>query len=443
MNTIELRKAEIRRIVMDEDVKFIRLQFVDIFGVLKNVAITVEQLEKALAGEIMFDGSSIEGMYRLEEADMYLIPDLSTFQIYPWRPHQGKVARMVCDIRTADGEPFEGDPRYILKNTIQRAHDMGYKLKVSSEVEFFLFHTDENGDPTIVTHDKAGYFDLGPLDLGENVRRDIVLTLQEMDFDIAASHHEVAPGQHEIDFQPEELLKAVDDIVTSRLVVKVVAQKHGLHATFMPKPIQSVNGSGMHTFIALCDLDGNNLFFDENDPYKLSPLAYQFMGGLIQHAKALTAVTNPTINSYKRLISGYEAPLHIGWSRSNMSPLVRIPVAKNKETYLEYRSPDSSCNPYLAMAAMVSAGLDGIINELSPGNEMTANELRSTFNSFEIEKSLPTTLRDALMHLEQDQVVRDSLGGVYTNFKRSKISEWEEYLTTVHDWEVTKYISKY
>lgn len=436
-------KEDVRRIVFDEEVKFIRLQFVDIFGTLKNVAITVDQLEIALSGQIMFDGSSIEGMYRLEEADMYLIPDLSTFEIFPWRPHQGKVARLICDIYKADGNAFEGDPRSILRGVVNEAEALGYKVKVGPEFEFFLFHTDENGDPTTVTHDKAGYFDLGPIDLGENVRRDILLTLEEMGFEIAASHHEVAPGQHEIDFLAEDILRAADDIVTFKLVVKVIAQKHGLHATFMPKPLTDANGSGMHTHLTLFNLEGDNAFYEAEDVYKLSITGKRFMAGLLAHSKAVTAVTNPTINSYKRLVSGCEAPIQIGWSTSNMSPLIRIPAARDHRTFIEYRSPDPSCNPYLALAAMIKAGLDGIQNELVLDEPMLKKMTREELNELDNPKVLPKTLREALLALESDEVIKEALGGVYTNYKRAKTAEWSEYIETVHDWELKKYIARY
>lgn len=443
MGKKEYNVEDIRRIVFDEDVKFIRLQFVDIFGTLKNVAITVEQLNKALDGEIMFDGSSIEGLVRSHESDMYLKPDLSTFEIFPWRPHQGKVARLICDIYKADGTPFGGDPRTVLKNAIAKASKLGYQVKIAPEFEFFLFHTDENGDPTTTTHDKAGYFDLGPIDLGENVRRDIVLTLQDMDFEIAASHHEVAPGQHEIDFAPEEVLKAADDIVTFKLVVKVIAQKHGLHATFMPKPLQAVNGSGMHTHISLFKENGENAFYQGDDLNKLSETGYQFIAGMISNAKAVTAVTNPTINSYKRLVAGYEAPIRIGWSTLNASPLIRIPAVRNEQAYLEYRSPDPSCNPYLAIAAMITAGIDGITNKMSVKPEMSEEELSKSVKAFDFDSTLPKTLKDAMIELDKNEVIKESLGGVYKNFKRAKVSEWTEYISTVHDWEVKKYISRY
>lgn len=436
-------EADIRKIIEEEDVKFIRLQFVDILGTLKNVAITVDQLDKAINGEIQFDGSSIAGFVRMEESDMYLKPDLSTFEIFPWRPHQGKVARMICDINKADGSTFESDPRGALKNVIKEADDLGYTLYLGPEFEFFLFHTDENGDPTTITHDKAGYFDLGPIDLGENVRRDMVLTLENMGFRIQASHHEVAPGQHEIDFESSEALKAADNIVTFKLVVKVIAQKHGLHATFMPKPIYGTSGSGMHCNLTLFDKEGNNVFYDSSDDLKLSKIGYYFIGGLLKHAKAITAVTNPTINSYKRIVAGYEAPAHIGWSTCNASPLIRIPSVKGSKSVIEFRSPDPSCNPYLATAAILKAGIDGIKNKIIPPKMMNKNELRERIDMLESNTILPTNLKDALIELANNSVIRDSLGNVYESYMKAKEIEWKEYSSIIHDWEVNKYISRY
>lgn len=436
-------EEDIKRIIEEEDVKFIRLQFVDILGTLKNVAITVDQLDKAINGEIQFDGSSIAGFVRMEESDMYLKPDLSTFEIFPWRPHQGKVARMICDIYKADGTTFESDPRAALKKVIEEANELGYSLKLGPEFEFFLFHTDENGDPTTITHDKAGYFDLGPIDLGENVRRDMVLTLEDMGFEIQASHHEVAPGQHEIDFESSEALKAADNIVTFKLVVKVIAQKHGLHATFMPKPIYGTSGSGMHCNLTLFDKEGNNVFYDKEDELKLSKTAYYFIGGLLKHAKAITAITNPTVNSYKRIVAGYEAPVHIGWSTSNASPLVRIPSVKGNNTVLELRSPDPSCNPYLTTAAILKAGIDGIKNEVLPPKMMNKNELKERMDILGSNTILPTNLKDALLELANNNVIKEALGGVYESYMKAKEIEWNEYSSIVHEWEVNNYISRY
>ena len=394
-------KEDIMRIVQEQDVKFIRLQFTDILGTLKNVAITADQLEKALNNQHMFDGSSIEGFVRIEESDMYLRPDLSTFVIFPWRPHSGKVARLICDVYNPDGTPFEGDPRYALRKAIKKAQDMGYeKFNVGPECEFFLFLTDEEGNPTTVTQDNGGYFDLGPVDHGEDARREMVLVLEEMGFEIEASHHEVAPGQHEIDFKYGDALATADNIMTFKLVVKTIAQKNGLHATFMPKPIFGINGSGMHTNVSLFK-DGKNAFYEESDSIQLSQDAYWFIGGIAKNMKSITAVTNPIVNSYKRLVPGYEAPVYIAGSTRNRSPLIRIPAARGEATRIELRCPDPSCNPYLALAAILNAGLDGIANQIQPPPATN----RNIFAMTEEQRSeagigsLPGSLKEAVEEL--------------------------------------------
>ena len=341
-------REDILRMVEEEDVGFIRLQFTDIFGTMKNIAITTSQLDKALNNEIMFDGSSIEGFARVEESDMYLYPNLNTFEIFPWRPQQGKVARLICDVYKPDGTPYESDPRYILKKVMAEAKEMGYEFNVGPELEFFLFHTDDDGLPTTLSHESAGYFDLGPLDLGENARRDMVLTLEDMGFEIESSHHEAAPAQHEIDFRYDEALTTADNIMTFKLVVKTIAKRHGLHATFMPKPKFGINGSGMHLNMSI-SRDGINVFQDAKDEYGLSKEAYCFIGGIMKHMKALTFITNPSINSYKRLIPGYEAPVYLAWSAKNRTPLIRIPGSRGEYTRVELRNPDPSANPYLAL----------------------------------------------------------------------------------------------
>lgn len=365
-------KQDVVRLMQEEDVEFIRLQFTDIFGNLKNVAVTISQLEKALDNQCMFDGSSIEGFARIEESDMYLHPDFGTFEIFPWRPQNGKVARLICDVYRPDGEPFEGDPRYILKRAIKEAADLGYVFEVGPECEFFLFNTDENAMPTTNTHEQAGYFDLGPVDFGENTRRDMVLTLEEMGFVVEASHHEVAPAQHEIDFQYDEALATADNIMTFKLAVKTIAKRHGLHATFMPKPKYGVNGSGMHINMSL-SRDGQNIFADESDKLGLSKEAYYFIGGIMKHMKGMTAITNPLVNSYKRLVPGYEAPVYIAWSAKNRSPLIRIPASRGKGTRIELRCPDPSANPYLALAVCLRAGLDGISRQIMPPQSVDCN----------------------------------------------------------------------
>ena len=373
-------KKDIIRLVEEEDVEFIRLQFTDMFGTMKNVAITSNQLEKALENECMFDGSSIEGFVRIEESDMYLYPDLDTFAIFPWRPQQGKVARIICDVYRPDGKPFAGDPRYVLHRVVEEAKEMGYTLNVGPECEFFLFHTDDDGQPTTISHEKAGYFDLGPIDLGENARRDMVLTLEDMGFEIEASHHEAAPAQHEIDFKYDEAIATADNIMTFKLAVKTIAKRHGLFASFMPKPKYGINGSGMHINMSL-EKDGKNIFFDENDQMQLSKEAYYFIGGIMEHVKGMTAITNPLVNSYKRLVPGYEAPIYIAWSATNRSPLIRIPAARGEGTRVELRCPDPSANPYLALAVCLAAGLDGIRKQIMPPAAVSYTHLTLPTNS--------------------------------------------------------------
>lgn len=438
-------KNEILAKAREMGVKFIRLQFTDIAGVLKNVAITVEQLEKALDGELMFDGSSIHGFVRIEESDMYLRPDPDTFTVFPWRPRDGAVARLICDIYNPDGTPFAGCPRNALKRVLARAARMGFTMNVGPECEFFLFYTDGEGKPTLRTHDQAGYFDLSPVDLGENARRSMVLTLEEMGFEIEASHHEVAPGQHEIDFKYSDALDVADKIMTFKMVVRTIAQRHGLHATFMPKPIFGINGSGMHTNISLAK-DGENAFYDPNSPLQLSEVAYHFIGGVIKHIKAITAVANPTVNSYKRLVPGYEAPVYVAWSCRNRSPLIRIPAKRGPSTRIELRSPDPSCNPYLALAAIIKAGLDGVKNKIQPPAPVDKNiyhltpEERAELGI----DCLPGSLIEALAELEKDDVIKDALGPhIYEKFMEAKLKEWDEYRTQVHPWEIETYLTKY
>ncbi len=439
-------KEDILRLVKELDVKFIRLQFTDILGTLKNVAITSEQLEKALDNKCMFDGSSIEGFVRIEESDMYLAPDPNSFAVFPWRPQPGRVARLICDVLNPDGTPFSGDPRYVLKRALKKAADMGYdKFNVGPECEFFLFLTDSEGKPTIKTHDNAGYFDLGPVDLGEDARRNICLALEEMGFEIEASHHEVAPGQHEIDFKYQDALTTADNVMTFKMVVKTMAQRNGLHATFMPKPIFGINGSGMHTNVSLYK-DGKNAFYDENDPLKLSQEAYWFIGGIIKHIKAITAITNPLVNSYKRLVPDYEAPVYIAWSARNRSPLIRIPAAKGEATRLELRSPDPSCNPYLAFAVILAAGLDGIKNKIQPPPPIDKNIFRMSREERMKEgiDSLPASLEEAINEMEKSELVRETLGEhILTKYIEAKRKEWEDYRTKITPWEIEHYLTKY
>lgn len=437
---------DIRRIVKDEDVRFIRLQFTDIFGMLKNVAITSAQLDKALNNMCMFDGSSIEGFVRIEESDMYLRPDPSTFAIFPWKPQFGKVARMICDVYNPDGTPFEGDPRYVLRRALKKAADMGYDgFNVGPECEFFLFLTDNEGKPTLITHDNASYFDLGPVDHGENARRDMCMVLEEMGFEIEASHHEVAPGQHEIDFKYENALATADNIMTFKLVVKTIAHKNGLHATFMPKPISGIHGSGMHTNCSLTR-NGKNAFYDEKDPLKLSQEAYWFIGGLLKNMRAITALTNPTVNSYKRLVPGYEAPIYIAWSARNRSPLIRIPAAREEATRLELRCPDPSCNPYLALAAILCAGLDGVENRIQPPEPIDKNifEMTPAQRAEKEIESLPSSLKEAIDEMEKSEFARKVLGEhIFKKYIEAKNEEWEQYRTRISNWELDMYLTKY
>lgn len=439
-------KEDILKIVKEQDVKFIRLQFTDIFGSLKNVAITSEQLEKALDNKCMFDGSSIEGFVRIEESDMYLRPDPDTFVIFPWRPQTGKVARLICDVYNPDGTPFEGDPRYVLKKALKKAKDMGYEaFNVGPECEFFLFLTDNEGKPTTITHDNAGYFDLGPVDLGENARRDMCLVLEEMGFEIEASHHEVAPGQHEIDFKYADALTTADNIMTFKMVVKTIAQRNGLHATFMPKPIFGINGSGMHTNASLFK-DGKNAFYDENDPMQLSQDAYWFIGGLLKNMKSIAAITNPIVNSYKRLVPGYEAPVYLAWSGRNRSPLIRIPAARGAATRVELRCPDPSCNPYLAIAAVLSAGLDGIENKIQPPAPTDKNifEMTEEERIKEGIQALPGSLEEAIKEMKKSELVKQVLGEhIYSKYIEAKTQEWDDYRTKISKWELDQYLTRF
>ncbi|KYH33065.1 type I glutamate--ammonia ligase [Neomoorella mulderi] len=440
----KLTREDILQRVKELNVRFIRLQFTDIFGVLKNVAITTKELEKALDGELMFDGSSIHGFVRIEESDMYLRPDPSTFAIFPWRPADGAVARLICDVYNPDGTPFAGCPRGVLKKVLAEAEAMGYTMYAGPEAEFFLFHTDGR-KPTLETHDQAGYFDLSPVDLGEDARRDMVLALEAMGFEIEASHHEVAPGQHEIDFKYDNALATADKIATFKFVVRTIAQRHGLHATFMPKPVAGINGSGMHTHQSLFK-DGQNAFYDPGDPLQLSQTAYYYIGGLMHHARAFAAITNPTVNSYKRLVPGFEAPVYIAWSPRNRSPLIRVPAKRGASTRIELRNPDPACNPYLALAVMLKAGLDGIKKQIQPPApverniyEMTAAERRDLGIG-----SLPGDLKEALDELSRDKVIREALGDhIYERFVEAKEKEWDEYRVQVHRWEVEQYLTMF
>lgn len=426
----------------EEDIEFIRLQFTDVFGTLKNIAITKTQLEKALNNECIFDGSSIDGFAKKEASDMYLHPDMDTFAIFPWRPQQGKVARLICDIYNVDGTPFEGDPRYILRKTVKEAEDMGYVFEVGPECEFFLFQYDDNGNPTTKIDEQAGFFDLGPVDQGENARRDMVLTLEEMGYEIEASHHEGAPGQHEIDFKYDKALQAADNIMTFKLAVKTIAKRHGMFASFMPKPKPGVNGSGMHLNLSLSK-DGKNVFTDDRDACGLSTQAYYFIGGLLKHIKGMTAIANPLVNSYKRLIPGYDAPNFIAWSLSNRTPLIRIPATRGSGTRIELRSPDSAANPYLMAALCLAAGLDGIRNRIMPPDAINCN----VYHMSEEELArigmelLPGDLLTAIQEMEKDPFILRTLGShISEEYIRAKKKEWDAFRLAVTDWEINEYL---
>lgn len=438
-------KEEIIRRVREEDVHFIRMQFTDIFGQIKNVAITASQIERALNNQVTIDGSSIEGFMRIEESDMRLHPDLDTFTILPWRPDHDRVARMICDVYTIKGKPFEGDPRYVLKRALKQAEEMGYTFNVGPECEFFLFQLDEKGEATTVTGDEASYFDLSPLDHGEGVRREVCMALEEMGFEIEASHHEVAPGQHEIDFKYTDALRAADNIISFKLAVKSLARRSGLHATFMPKPLFGRSGSGMHTNMSLFR-EGKNIFFDETGDRQLSGEAYSFIAGLLKHIRGMTAVTNPLVNSYKRLVPGYEAPCYLAWSSVNRSVLIRIPAPRGQSTRLELRSPDPTCNPYLALALCLTAGLEGIRQNLQPPKEIAEN-IFAMNDAERREKgieSLPGSLKEALEVMKEDSLVLGALGEhVTSHYLEGKEKEWDEYRTQVSDWEVKKYLGIY
>lgn len=432
--------------IESENVDFVRLQFTDITGTVKNVSVPASQVEKAFEEGIWFDGSSIEGFVRIQESDMRLEPDPETFAILPWRSDEDTAsARLICDVVNTDGTPFEGGPRQVLRSVLEEAEEMGYSVSIGPEPEFFLFEKDENGKATTIPHDSGGYFDLAPKDLASDVRREIIFTLEKMGFEIEASHHEVADGQHEINFKYDDALTAADNIATFRAVVRAVAEQNDMHATFMPKPISAINGSGMHSHISLFDEDGN-AFADGDDEFNLSETAYKFMGGMLEHAHAYTAVTNPTVNSYKRLVPGYEAPVYVAWSGVNRSSLIRVPDAAGASSRFEIRSPDPSCNPYLALAVVIKAGLWGIENDADPGDPVREDIYE--FDEAKLDEygitTLPESLGAAIDALEESEVVRDALGDHVTEkFAEAKRADVADYKTHVSSWEKEKYLEKF
>jgi glutamine synthetase len=442
VKTMVITKEDVLESIEKNNVRFLRLQFVDTQGMVKNVGIPVSQAEKALTSGISFDGSSIEGFVRIEESDMVLIPDVNTYQVLPWEVGGGNVARIICDVHLPNGKPFEGDPRYVLKKAIKEAHALGFTMNTGPELEFFLFEG-KDGESTNKPHDFGGYFDFPPIDLAEGIRQEIVVALENMGFNIEASHHEVAEGQHEIDFKYDDALTTADNVITFKFVTKTIARRNNLYASFMPKPVFGINGSGMHTNISLFK-DGKNAFYDEDGEYEVSDTLRYFIGGLKKHVQAFTAVTNPLVNSYKRLVPGYEAPVYVAWSGANRSSLIRIPAARGMSTRVELRSPDPACNPYLSFAVILMAGLDGVKNKIDAGEPVKHN----IFDMSETERiengieSLPGNLKDALNAFESSAIVREALGEhVFSNLRRLGRAEWDAYRTQVHQWELKRYLN--
>ena len=443
-------KRDILRMVEEEDVEFIRLQFVDLFGNLKNTAVTAGQLARVLDQGYVFDGSCVEGFLHDNDTDMFLCPDLDTLAVFPWRPQQGKVARLICDIHRPDGTVYSGDPRGILKRAVRHAEELGYQFDVGPECEFFLFHTNDEGNPTTFSHERAGFFDMSPIDLGENTRRDIILTLEEMGFEVESSYHETAPAQHQIDFRYDEALVTADNIMTFKLAVKTIAKRFGLHATFMPKPRDGMNGSSMHTNMSL-SRDGRNIFQEASDANGLSREAYWFIGGLLKHARGMTAVTNPLVNSYKRFfpaqtMAGYTAPSYVSWSAVNRSQLIRIPALRGDNARIELRSPDPSCNPYLALAVCLEAGLDGIKNQIEPPvpADRDVRKMSDAERKALGIEALPRNLEEALGAMEEDDLIRNTLGeNISRSYIQAKRREWEEYCAHVSEWETEHYLYRF
>ena len=434
-----MTKEEIFAIVEEEDVEFIRLQFTDIFGTLKNIAITASQLEDAMENRILFDGSSVKGFAPIEDSDLYLHPDLSTFCIFPWRPQQGKVARFICNIHRTDGSVFEADPRAVLLNAYDKARQSGLNIFIEAECEFFLLNTDDKGEVSLNVKEKASYFDIGPLDMSENIRRDIVLTLEEMGIKIKSSHHEIAKAQHEIDFTDQDALKCADAIQTFRMAVKTLAKRHGLSASFMPKLFENENGSGMHFKISAFDDNGKNIF---EDNAMLSSKAKSTIAGILHHARELSLINNPLVNSYKRLKPNFDAPVYVSWSsNSNRSALLRIPTERNNQIKLELRSPDSATNPYLCIAMLIYSILDGIENNMEL--EDAINENMYSGKNYNIKK-LPDTLSEAIDEFENSNFVKEKLGAqIFDEYIEAKKIEWNEFNNAITDWEIKKYLERF
>ncbi|MDQ2085495.1 type I glutamate--ammonia ligase [Herbivorax sp. ANBcel31] len=439
------KKELIRKDIAKRGVELIRLQFIDIFGFAKNVSITPDELDSALDGELMFDGSSVDGYGRIEESDMYLVPDLETFAPFSWNPEKTGVAHIICNVYGPDKKPFIGCPRNILKRSLAKAKELGYEFNVGPEGEFFLFPLDKKEQPVFNTHDDAGYFDLSPVDRGEDARRDMIVTMKKLGFSIETSHHEVAPGQHEIDFKYDEALKAADQWIIFKQIVKSIANNHGLYASFIPKPFSGENANAMHCNQSL-KINGDNGFHDPDDPLGLSQIAKYYIGGLIKHGKGIAAICNPTVNSYKRLVPGYEAPTNISWSCCNRSTFIRIPLSRGERTRLELRTPDPTANPYLVFAVMLSAGLDGIINKIDPPEDIKENvgDIPKEVLCDNNIANYPNDLEEALDEMEKDPLIKETLGKhAYRTFIRSKRAEWREFEQEVHPWEIKKYFRSY
>ncbi len=430
-----MTKNEILEWIEQEDVEFIRLQFTDMFGNLKNVAVTANQFARVLENKYVFEGSALFDEFQSCEEDLYLYPDLDTFVVLPWRPQQGKVARLLCDVHYEDGSDCEMSPRTILKNVLAKAKAKGYEFYVDPECEFFLFHSDEDGRPTTLTHEEAGYMSVGPIDLGENARRDMVMALEQMGFEIESSHHEKAPAQHEIVFRGADALTIADSIVTFKSAVKSIARRFGLHASFMPKPKKSVAGSGMHMNLSVYS-GGRNIFNAKDQ--KMREEADWFMGGLLAHAKGMCAITNPLVNSYKRINSGFEAPKEIAWSKKNHNALLRLHARPGEDTKIEIRFPDSSANPYLVLATCIMAGMEGMEQKITAGK--TYQELKEEHKEM---TQLPGTLKEAISEIQKDELMADVLGNRFLSiYVNAKMAEWKEYMEEVSDWEIRKYLNR-
>lgn len=439
-----LTREELLEKARESNVKFIRLQFTDIFGSFKNIAVTVEELERALSGQVMFDSSVIEGFVGNKECDIFLVPDPGTFETFPWRPRDGAVARLICDVHTTGGTPFAGCSRSVLRKVVREAAFAGFQLQVGAGIEFFLFHFNDQGKPTTATHDRAGYCDLSPVDLGENARREMVLTLEEMGLEVSSSHHEIAPGQHEIFLKEDSALAMADKIATFKFVVRTIAQRHGLHASFMPRPIAAFNGSGMHLHLSLWR-EGKNIFDDPSGTGGLSKIAYNFIGGLLLHAPAITAIANPLVNSYKRLLPVELSPFLVAWSEQNRTTMIRVPAQRGDGTTLVLRSPDPAANPYLLLATTLKAGLLGIADNAGPPPPRAENHAGAGgFRVLARREGLPRNLGEALQHLAADGLIRDTMGThLVARFLAAKEEEWERFQSEVHPWELEEYLTNF